>query len=319
MACTPNRKFLKNRSAIEKADLALADLVAGGGVLKPLAAKKFIRLMIKGSELLQQVTAVPMAAPEQSFPKIKFAGRVLQPEPDAGALTPAQRSRPDINSVSLNAKPFKAEVRIPDRALDDNVEEGELRQTLMEMLAEACARDMEDIVINGDTASPDPVLAQLDGVLKKAVSHLVDAVGGPLTKELLVDMLMSIPSEYTKVRKEMRFYTSTNAELDYRKTLADRETTAGDKFLETDAPIVSSGIPILPLALFPENLGATGAQTSVLLTHPKNVYVGIRRRIQIETARDISEGATILVARMSFDVTYADELATAKMINVQPS
>ena len=306
-----------NRTYIEKADLALADLVTGGGVLKPVAAKRFIRLMIKQSELLQQVTAVPMPAPSYTVPKIKFSQRVLRPEPTSGALTPAQRSKPDINSITLEARPFKAEVRLPDQVLEENVEEGDLRQTIMTMLAEACARDMEDVVINGDTASPIPDLAALDGVLKRAVSHLVDAAATPLSKEHLTDLLQALPSEYARLRKQMRFYTSVNAELNYRKTLSDRETVAGDKYLEGDAPILSSGVPLTPVSLWPENLGATADQTCVLLTHPKNIYVGIRRRIKLETDRDISAGETIIVARMSFDVQIADELGVAKAINVQ--
>jgi HK97 family phage major capsid protein len=308
---------MNNRTILQKADLALADLVTGGGVLKPVAAKKFIRLLIKQSELLKMVTAVPMAAPQQSFPKIKFSSRVLQPEPASGPLTPAQRVKPDIDSVELSAKAFKAEVRLPDQVLEDNVEEGQLRQTIMELLADAVSRDMEDVCINGDTTSVDPVLAQLDGALKQAVSHVVDAGGTPLSKEFLTDLMKSLPSEYAKLRKEMRYFTSVDAELDYRKTLADRETGAGDKYLETDAPIVVSGVPLMPIALFPETLGATGDQTVTLLTHPKNVYVGIWREIKIETARDISEGATIIVARLRFDVKFADELGVAKGINVQ--
>ena len=66
-----------NRSLLEKADLAIADLTAGGGILKPTAAKRFLRLLIKQSVLMQWVTAVPMSAPEQSFPRIKFGDRYL--------------------------------------------------------------------------------------------------------------------------------------------------------------------------------------------------------------------------------------------------
>ena len=41
--------YTDNRSILEKADLALADLTAGGGVLKEAQAKKFMRLLIKES------------------------------------------------------------------------------------------------------------------------------------------------------------------------------------------------------------------------------------------------------------------------------
>ena len=56
---------LSNRSILEKADLALADLTAGGGLLQPAQAQKFMRLLIKQSVLMQQATPsmVSMAEP----------------------------------------------------------------------------------------------------------------------------------------------------------------------------------------------------------------------------------------------------------------
>lgn len=43
--------YPSNRTILEKADLALADLTAGGGILKPAQAQKFMRLLIKEMEL----------------------------------------------------------------------------------------------------------------------------------------------------------------------------------------------------------------------------------------------------------------------------
>ena len=59
--------YLDNRTILEKADLALADLTAGGGILKPAQAQKFMRLLIKQSVLMQQATVVPMASPKQQI------------------------------------------------------------------------------------------------------------------------------------------------------------------------------------------------------------------------------------------------------------
>lgn len=306
-----------NRSFLEKADLAIADLTAGGGYLQPRQAKKFLRLMIKQSELLRWVTAPPMSAPSQSFPKIAFRQRVLKPEPSVGALPAADRSGPDIDSVQLEAKAFKGEVRLYDQVLEDNIEEGMLRQTIMQLLADAVARDTEDVVINGDVTSTDPTLAQLDGILKQATSNVVDAAGASLDKNLLTDTLKSLPSQYLKLRKQMKFLTAADAELDYRNRLADRETTAGDRYLESDAPVLVAGVPLTAVPLFPDNLGPSGNQTSVLLTHPKNIYVGFWKRIKLETQRDVSEGCLKVVVRLRFDVKYADEPGVAKLINVQ--
>jgi HK97 family phage major capsid protein len=296
--------YLDNRTILEKADLALADLTAGGGVLKPAQAQKFMRLLIKQSVLMQLATVVPMASPKQQISKIKFGNRILRPGQD-------------LSQVELDAKLFKAEVRLSDEVLEDSIERGELRQTIMEMMADAIARDMEEVIVNGDTASADPFLATMDGVLKQATSHVVDAAGSPISKDLLRDLVKTLPSEYLRDKSAMRYLTSVDADLDYRNTLAERATAVGDKFLEGDAPVLYSGVPVQPIPLFPETLGAGNDQTVILLCNPKNIHVGIWRQIRVESDRDISEGTLKIVATLRFDVKFAEESGVAKAINVQ--
>ncbi len=309
--------YLSNRTILEKADLALADLTAGGGILKPAQAQKFMRLLIKDSVLMKLATVVPMASPKQQISKIKFGSRILRPGQEATALVAADRAKPDLTSVELDAKLFKAEVRLSDETLEDSIERGELRQTIMEMIAEAISRDMEEVVIKGDTASADPFLAVMDGVIKQATSHVVDAAGGPISKDLLSDMLKTLPSEHLRDKKSMAFLTSVDADLNYRNTLAERATAVGDKFLEGDTPVLYSGVPVQAVPLFPEDLGVSNDQTVIVLANPKNIQIGIWRQIRIESQREISEGTLKIVATLRFDVKFAEEPGVAKAINVQ--
>jgi len=309
--------YMNNRTILEKADLALADLTAGGGILKPAQAQKFMRLLIKESVLMKLATVVPMASPKQQISKIKFGSRILRPGAEATALAVGDRVKPDLSMVELDAKLFKAEVRLSDETLEDSIERGELRQTILEMMAEAIARDIEEVIVSGDTASGDAFLAVMDGVLKQATSNVVDAAANPISKDLMRDMLKTLPSEHLRDKKAMRFLTSVDADLDYRNSLAERATAVGDKFLEGDTPVLYSGVPVQPVPLFPENLGAGSDQTVILLCNPKNIHVGIWRQIRIESARDISEGTLKIVATLRFDVKYAEEPGVAKAINVQ--
>jgi hypothetical protein len=309
--------YTSNRTLLEKADLAIADLTAGGGILLPAQAQKFMRLLIKQSVLMQMATVVPMPAPKYQVSKIKFGSRILRPGKEGIALAQNERARPDLSFLELDAQLFKAEVHLSDEVLDDNIERGELRQTILEMIAEAAGRDMEEIVINGDKTSADPFLAVLDGVVKQSTSHVVDAAGGPLTKNILRDLLKSLPNEYLRDKKAMSYLTSVDADLEYRNTLAERATVGGDKFLEDDTPVLYSGVPVVPVPLFPDNLGAGNNQTVALLCNAKNVHVGIWRQIRLETFRDVSAGVLRIVATLRFDVKYADESGTAKAINIQ--
>ena len=336
--------FTSNRTILEKADMAIRDLQDGGGYLLPAQAQKFMRLLIKQSELMGMATVVPMASPRQQTPKIKFGQRVLRAGKEGTRLADQDRVKPDFSYVELDARLFKAEIDLSDETLEDSVERGELRQTIMELITEAIGRDMEEVLIMGDLQSPDPYLAQLDGVLVQTVSHVVDAGGEKLTKDVLFDTIRALPSEYLRVKKSLSFLTSVDAELGYRNTLAERATIGGDKWLETDVPVMYSGIPIRSIPLFPENLpapvlplpdpspppaaggaGATPApappvprdRTTIVLANPKNIQVGIWRKVRIETWRDVSAGVLRVVATLRFDVKWADELGTAKILNLR--
>ncbi len=305
-----------NRSILEKADLALANLISDGGYLQPAQAAKFMRILIKQSKLMGMSTVVPMKSPKQLIEKIRFANRVLQAGTEGQALAEAERSKPDFSKVELDAKLFKAEARMTNETLEDSIERGELRQTIMQILADAISRDMEDIMLNSDTASATPVYAQFDGLLKAATSNVVDATDTKLNKTLFRDMLKAMPSEFLRNKAAMRFLTSTDAEIDYRDTLADRVGQLGDKFLEQEAAVAYSGVPVLDLQLMPENVGTGNHCTNVLFTDPKNVNVGVWRQIRIETDKLVREGVLLIVATLRFDVKYAHEPAVVKANNV---
>ena len=176
-------------------------------------------------------------------------------------------------------------------------------------------------------------------MLVQTVSHVVNAGGSNLTKDILFDTVRALPSEYLRVKKTLSFFTSVDTELGYRNTLAERATIGGDKWLETDVPVMYSGIPIRSIPLFPENLpapttpppapadaGGAGAplvvpiprdRTTIVLANPKNLQVGIWRKVRIETWRDVSAGVLRVVATLRFDVKWADELGTVRVSNIK--
>jgi len=258
---------------------------------------------------------VPMRAPVQQIDKIRFNGRVLRAGQEAQALAAADRAKPDLSKVELSAKLFKGEVRLSNEVLEDSIEREELRNTIMQLMAEAVGRDAEEVVINGDVTSADPFLAQFDGILKQATSHVVDAGGALTTKALWRDMLKAMPQEFRRNRAALRYFTSGNAEIDYRDTLADRITAIGDKYLEGSADITFSGIPVIDVPLMPENTGIGGNKAVSLLVDPKNIQVGIWRNIRIETDKLVSEGVLVVVVSLRMDVKYAVEDAVVKGIN----
>src|SRR5262245_38302307 len=309
--------FMDNRTILEKADLALADLTAGGGLLQPAQAQKFMRILINEAVILKQATVVPMRSPKQLIEKIRFGTRILRSGSEATALAKDDRAVPNLGKVELDAQLFKAEVRLNNEVLEDSIERGQLRQTIMQLMAEAISRDIDEVIIRGDTASADPFLAKLNGILRQATSNIVDAQNQTTNKGVLRDMLKSMPSAFLRNKREMRFFTSVDSEIDYRDSLSERATVVGDKFLEQDEPVAYSGVPVVDVPLFPENLGLGANSTNMILTAPNDINVGIWRNIRVETDKLVTEGVLIIVATLRFDVKFAEETAVVKSINVR--
>lgn len=307
--------MLNNRSLLAKADLAISDLVTDGGILQPAQAKRFMRIAIDESVVTKMATVKPMKSHKELIEKIRFGSRILRAGQEATALSEAERSKPDLSDVELDAKLFKAEVRLSNEVLEDSIERGQLRQTIMQLMGERIALDLDDIVVNGDTASADTFFAQFDGILKQATSNLVNAGGVKLTKSVLRDAIRAMPTEFRKNKRQLRFLTSSNAEIDYRDSLADRGTAMGDRMLEQEAPVGYSGIRVEDVPVMPENLGS-GDKTNVVLTDPKNITIGWWRQIRMETDKLVSEGVVIIVATMRLDMKYAEETAVVKTTEV---
>ena len=57
----------------------------------------------------------------------------------------------------------------------------------------------------------------------------------------------------------------------------------------------------------------------LLLTDPKNINVGIWRKVTMETDKDISAGVLVIVATLRFDTKYAEERAVVKSTGITVS
>jgi HK97 family phage major capsid protein len=302
-----------NRTILQKADIMLSDLLTDGGALVDAQAKKFIRLLIKESVLLPMSVVKPMRSKKQLLEKIRFGSRILRAASEGTPLSAADRAKPDTSKVELDAQLFKAQVNLDDEVLEDNIEQGTLRQTVMELVGEAVARDMDEIGVQGDTTSGDPFLAQFDGLLNSITSNVVNGGTNALAADDLKAAIKAMPTEFIRNKRNLRFLTSVDAETDFRDTLSQRDTVAGDKFLQDDAPIMYSGIPIMDVPLFPENLGGGSNETNVVLTDPKNMCFGIWRRITMETDKDIQAGVLMIVTTLRFDFKLVEETAAVKV------
>lgn len=306
-----------NRSILEKADLRVQDLITSGGILPEAVAQKFIEVAVKESVIMGMATVVPMKSREQRIDTMRFGSRVLQPGYEATALPVAQRSKPDLTKSLLQAKLLKAEIRMSKEVLEDNIEGDGFQNHIITAAGKAVARDMDELISNGDILSADPFLAVLDGIRKQATTNTVAAGTVNLSKTILKSSMKTMPVEFLRDRRQLSFLTSMDAETDYRDSLADRATAVGDRFLLEGIKATYAGVPISGVPIFPENLGGGTNETEMLLLDPKNIHVGIWRQIEWETDKDIMAGELIIVVSLRMDVKFAYEPAVVKTSGIK--
>ena len=320
-----------NEKLIQKADWAVSDLESSGGKLNPEQANTFIRKLLAQPTMLRQVRRVVMTAPERKINKIQFAKRILRAASSATALDTAAvdgafdpvaeataRAKPTTEQITLNTKEVIAQVNLPYDLIEDNIERGNIGtyneggsprasggivDTILTLVAERAALDLEELAIHGDTTlgASDTYLDLVDGYLKRLDGgNIVDAGGAPISRAIMTEGMKLLPSQYRRSRARLGHFLATEQEIDYRETVAQRETATGDSQTSSVAPLFAAGAPVAGVALMPNDQG--------ILTNPQNLIFGIQRNIHFETAKDITtrEYIVVVTARVDFQVEETD-------------
>lgn len=311
------------KSLLQKADLALSDLASNGGLLQAEQANTFIRKLIKTPTIIREARVVTMSAPQRKINKIGFGSRILRPAVSATALSQADRAKPTTEQVQLNTSEVIAEVRLPYDVLEDNIESasaannegsntgpGGLRDTIIQLIAERAALDLEELALLGDTASGDSYLALQNGYLKIAdsFSNIVDVAGATVTKTMFKNGKKAMPDQYLRDVANMRHFVSVDQETEYRDTIADRATALGDSIIEGTRTLNAFGAPVVPVPMMPDARG--------LFCNSKNLIMGIQRQISLEYDKSITERVYIIVltARVALQIEEREAVVLYKNI-----
>lgn len=304
---------MDNHELIVKTALASADLSAGG-YLNTMQSEKFLRGVIDQPTLLKSCRTVFIDGESKKIEKIGFGSRIMRPADENTALTSDQYSKPTFGKVELLTKEVIAEVRISYDTLENNIEGQQLKSTIMSMIQERVALDLEELMIQGDTDSADPYLAVTNGILKKCNIHSINAANNGVNLETYKKLIGAVPSKYRRVIPQWRIYTSHDVDMDWKEQIAARNTVAGDRFLLQNVNATAMGYEIQPCAMIP--VSGAGISTA-LLTHPQNLIAGFTRKVQIETDKDISARQIIIVVTVKVDFAIEEADACAKIINIQ--
>jgi len=323
-----------NRQLVEKADFANADLVTAG-LVNPEQANRFFRRLINEPTMLRDVRAVEMDSPTRNINRLQFNKRILRAGTSATALDTAaaasstafdpstageatSRGKPETSQVVLNTTEVIAEVDLPYDVIEDNVELGNIGEmrdvggapagggfidTVLELMAERAALDLEELLLLGDVdlGTADTYLDLQDGVLEivRDGGNINDEVGALVSKTTFKNGKKTMPDQYLRNINSMRHYISHDQETEYRDTVADRATGYGDATLQGDAPLRAFGSAVVANATIPDDEG--------LFTNPQNIIWGLQRKMLLEWDKLIRERVLLIVlsARVAVQVEDA--------------
>ncbi|MGI4991063.1 hypothetical protein ACRXCV_00405 (plasmid) [Halobacteriovorax sp. GFR7] len=326
----------QSKTILRKADLAVAE-INGQGSLTIEQSNRFIRKLIEAPTLLRVCRTIAMSAPSRRINKIGFGERIMRAAnqgtytggvaQDDRALAAADRSKPQFEKIELNTKEIMAEIRLPYELLEDNIEGGNINfggatqvsggapnggilNTILDLIAERAAIDMEELCLLGDTASGDAYLALVDGWLKRAqTANSLDYGNQGITRKLFKIGIQMLEPKYKRNMQSMRHFLSHNQVTEYSDTLAGRETQLGDsKHTQGTAPVYGNGVLCVPVALMPESQG--------ILCDPKNLLFGIQRNLSLEIDKDIRAREFVVVLTARVDVQIEETEAVIHYNNI---
>lgn len=311
-----------NTEVLRRADIALADLSANGGLLDAEQTNTFIDMILEQPTILRQVRQVRMNAPERKINKIGFASRILRAAVQTGGakddgdndryVRAADRAKPTTSQVTLNTKEVIAEVRLPYEVLEDNIEGSSFEAHIMRLIAERAAIDLEELALAGDSASLDTFLALQDGYLKRMTSNVVNNAGGGISPTLFKNGLLAMPQRYHRNLNQMKHFVSVANTIKYRDNVAQRATGYGDSMLTGTQPIYAFGVGVEAAPM----LAAVGSGNSGIFTFPQNLIFGIQREVRVETDKDIRSREYIIVLTARVALQIEEEAATVKYTNI---
>lgn len=311
----------QTREFVRRSDLVLSDLNTNGGLLSIEQNNQFIRNLTDQDTILRLARTVPMDAPVQRINKIGFNSNIMKPASQDRAassavhsgrrLTEAHRSKPTTSYVTLTTSEVMAQVNLGYEVLEDNIERGQLQNTILALLSAKISEELEKLFLQGDfgaTAGADPWLDVMEGVLQLATGHTYDAAGAPISANIFNAAFKQLPTKYRANRGALRWLSAMDTESDYRLAVASRQTGLGDAILTGTTPLPVLGTPMVGAAFMPTS--------NILLTNPQNLLFGVQRNIRLETDRDITSREILIVVTMRIAIGIEENDALVKVTNL---
>jgi len=302
---------------INKADLAVADLISLGGYLVPEQLQQFIRIAIKEVVALAMVHVTTVNAPQTQLDKVAAPARVLHKAVEGEALGIAYRSAPIPSKLTLTTTEVMAEVHLNRSTLEDQIERAGFQQTVIQLMAERVRLDLEDILINGDTDSADEFLQLFNGMLDLTTSNVFPAGEVALGKSVLRDLYDVLPEQFES-QANLQYWTNRKARSAYRSSLSDRVGDLADAIIAggQNKEVGYDDVPLRKIPMFPNSLNPNAHCTNVLLHDPKNFIFAFQRQMTLDREWRPSQRVYAIIFTMRLAQNWKHEPMAAKASEV---
>ena len=311
-----------------------------GGLLNPEQSSRFLDYMFDATVIGKVARTVRMRADTTEIDRIGVGSKLMKLATEADDT--ASNSAVTFSKISLSTKKLRLDWELSTESLEDNIEGADLEDHIARMMATQAGNDIEDVILNGNTAlTSDALYKAFDGVVKKskANGHVVDAGGAAVSRAVFNSALKAMPRKYKQRRADLRFLAGSNLIQDflYANSIGTNQTIPQDiassiirgegvQPLGGPAGYVAPfafGIPIVEVPLLPEAQdgdysGETGNHGDVHLTFPNNVVIGIKRDVTVYRffwpKKDAIEYT--LYTRVGVQIEQADAWVVVKNVKV---
>ena len=273
-----------------------------GGLLNPEQSARFLDYIFDATVIGKVARTVRMRADTTEIDRMSVGEKLMKLATEADDT--ATNGAVTFSKISLTTKKLRMDWELSTESLEDNIEGADLEDHIARLMATQAGNDIEDVVLNGDTAlSSDNLYKSFNGVVKKAKTsgRVVDAAGAAVSRAVFNSALKAMPRKYKQRRGDLRFLAGSNLIQDFlfANSIGTNQTIpqdiASSVIRGAVAPLggpagyvapFAFGIPIIEVPLLNETQtgdysAATGSHGDIHLSFPNNVVIGIKRDVTV--------------------------------------
>jgi HK97 family phage major capsid protein len=280
------------RELVTKGTMVEGTGSAGGYFVPPEYVNRILDVAIQQAVVYPKVTRIPVASNQAYLTGVSSAVSFSYPGENATS-TPVT---PTITQNPAAIKKGMALVDIANELLADATIGGAVDAYIVNLLGRAFGKEMDRIILAGNTGSGDP----FNGILNTSgITSVVEATGhtADVTYQALVDATNAVPSDY-------KLNPLWVAHRTFYAKAFEVMTTTNYPVLNPESKTLI-GYPFERVEVMPSTFSAS--QPIALFCDPVNVMFGMRQELQIQASREVkfNYDLTELKATFRFGVYVA--------------